>query len=389
MRRGRLSSLCFSVLAILLQSGLLSVAASADTPTNAVSTRYDLLTTPVEKPVVAGKPFRYPDGSEYTGEWLRGLPHGDGKLRFRNGDEYFGHFWHGLPKGIGMFEDVEGNRYTGEWSQGRRQGDGIMEYTSGARYEGTWSNDMREGRGRLVFKGGTRYEGGWKKDMRHGQGEIRYPDGARYSGDYAFNMKHGYGAETDSAGATYNGTFSRDKRHGSGDCTDARGHSRICVFNHGLPIEDPAVLARAEKLKKNYEPEFVFDGGLSVLWENLTTHQKRVMREPAVRYWKKSSLLGDQLRIECKGGRGFMVVRIRHFDGPGEYTLSEEDFIVSVDQGRALLPASGKTATLTISSETDGVLEGSFSAEILREDGQITGEAYRIHKARFEARQMR
>jgi hypothetical protein len=99
--------------------------------------------------------------------------------------------------------------------------------------------------------------------------------------------------------------------------------------------------------------------------------------------------LGDQLRIECKGGRGFLVVRIRQFDGPGEYTLSEEDFIVSFDQGGALLPATGKTATMIISAEKDGVLEGTFSADIVREDGQITGEAYRIHKARFEARQMR
>jgi hypothetical protein len=361
----------------------------AAVPAVAVSTdasRYELLTLAVEAPWPEGRPYRYPDGSVYTGSWLNGVPHGDGRLRFRNGEEFFGQFARGLPNGIGLFEDSDGNRYTGEWVDGVRQGDGIMEYANGARYEGTWSNDLRDGRGRLTFRSGARYEGGWKRDMRHGQGELRYPDGSRYSGDFALNMKHGYGAETDGSGAFYRGTFSRDQRHGKGDCGQGLSDLRLCVFNRGIRINNPKVLARAGAHTTQAEPEFVFNIGMTVLWENLTTRQKSVLRDTTVRFTRKSSLLGDQILIESRGEDSHLTATVRGYKGPGDYLLGREDFAISVEGGRVLLPAPDNTVKLSITADAGDRLQGAYSAELLLVNGVVTGDPFAIRRARFDAR---
>jgi len=42
---------------------------------------------------------RLPDGSKYTGELLRGKPHGKGTIAYRNGDFFKGNFINGKRHG--------------------------------------------------------------------------------------------------------------------------------------------------------------------------------------------------------------------------------------------------------------------------------------------------
>lgn len=46
--------------------------------------------------------YRYPDGSEYTGDWMEGQRHGYGVMKFPDGSQYFGIFDNGLCQGTGV-----------------------------------------------------------------------------------------------------------------------------------------------------------------------------------------------------------------------------------------------------------------------------------------------
>ena len=56
---------------------------------------------------------RLANGDRYTGEWLAGVPSGQGRCLFGNGD-----------------------RYDGEWLAGKRSGQGRCSYANGDKYQG-------------------------------------------------------------------------------------------------------------------------------------------------------------------------------------------------------------------------------------------------------------
>ena len=58
--------------------------------------------------------YRYPDGSEYTGDWQEGQRHGYGVMNFPDGSKYFGIFDNGLCQGNGIMVFNDNSRYT--WS---------------------------------------------------------------------------------------------------------------------------------------------------------------------------------------------------------------------------------------------------------------------------------
>ena len=52
----------------------------------------------------------------------------------------------------------DGSEYNGEWSeQGQRQGWGQMSFPDGARYSGRFDNGLCTGCGVMVFRDGSRY----------------------------------------------------------------------------------------------------------------------------------------------------------------------------------------------------------------------------------------
>lgn len=83
-------------------------------------------------------------GTEWSGGWFGGLPHGEGAMVWECGTRWEGEMRFGEVTGKGKYEWIDGGVYEGEALKGRRHGTGT--YTMhGVRYEGGWRNGKREG----------------------------------------------------------------------------------------------------------------------------------------------------------------------------------------------------------------------------------------------------
>jgi hypothetical protein len=55
--------------------------------------------------------YRYPDGSEYSGDWQEGQRHGYGMMKFPDGSKYYGIFDNGLCQGTGTMTFSDKSQY--------------------------------------------------------------------------------------------------------------------------------------------------------------------------------------------------------------------------------------------------------------------------------------
>ena len=96
----------------------------------------------------------------------------------------------GVPNGFGTKTFLNGNVYQGQFVKGLSHGHGIMRYksiTEMDRYFGNWSNGMRKGFGTLVMSDGSTFVGHWEKDgLSHG--EFSSVDGSKYFGRWQGNF---------------------------------------------------------------------------------------------------------------------------------------------------------------------------------------------------------
>jgi hypothetical protein len=49
--------------------------------------------------------------------------------------------------------------YTGQWISGRRHGNGRIDYPDGSSYEGNWENDQMHGNGKYIDNDGIEWDG--------------------------------------------------------------------------------------------------------------------------------------------------------------------------------------------------------------------------------------
>ncbi|MEO6758305.1 MAG: caspase family protein, partial [Saprospiraceae bacterium] len=132
--------------------------------------------------------YRYSSISTYSGQFVKGLRHGKGKMTLQNG-----------------------NVYEGQFSNGHIQGQGNMTYTNGDRYVGSWMNDQPNGEGKYFFKTRERYEGQMVNGEFDGSGTMFYTDGAFYIGGWKDNRKNGVGKLVTPDGKTTTGTWNQGK----------------------------------------------------------------------------------------------------------------------------------------------------------------------------------
>jgi hypothetical protein len=116
----------------------------------------------------SGGPYRYPDGSTYTGQFMEGLIHGYGRVVYRDGSLYEGEFFKGLLNGKGRKVDSIGNFYDGTWFDGEYHGYGTHVYREGNSYTGNWVHGQRSGGGVEENINGSRYGGEFFGDMKNG-----------------------------------------------------------------------------------------------------------------------------------------------------------------------------------------------------------------------------
>lgn len=116
------------------------------------------------------------DGTMYHGEWLDGLPHGDGRMVFVNGDVYDGTWSNGVRSGFGRWWSQDGDEYSGDWEAGVQHGRGELRLRSGGGYWGDYQHGIRFGFGVALWPGkAMAYVGNFVDDLRHGNGTEFFP----------------------------------------------------------------------------------------------------------------------------------------------------------------------------------------------------------------------
>ena len=59
--------------------------------------------------------FKYKDGATLSGEWRKGLRHGQIAINYKNGDKFVGQCKHDRVEGVGELTCKSGYHYTGQW----------------------------------------------------------------------------------------------------------------------------------------------------------------------------------------------------------------------------------------------------------------------------------
>lgn len=97
--------------------------------------------------------YRYPDGSEYTGEWNeQGQRHGLGYMSFPDGANYDGRFEQGMCHGYGVMQFPDNSKYAGEFKLGKFHGLGIFQRGDGMKFEGEFREGRVHGLGLVTFQ---------------------------------------------------------------------------------------------------------------------------------------------------------------------------------------------------------------------------------------------
>ena len=100
--------------------------------------------------------YKYPDGSEYKGEWNQeGQRHGFGTLILNDSTKYIGEFENGLCHGLGVMTFPDGSKYEGEFTYGKFEPCGVFTRCDKMRYEGEFKCGKVNGRGILTFADGS------------------------------------------------------------------------------------------------------------------------------------------------------------------------------------------------------------------------------------------
>lgn len=100
--------------------------------------------------------YRYPDGSEYNGEWNEeGQRDGFGVMKFPDGSQYYGSFKKGMCDGDGIMVFADHSRFEGEFRDGKFNGYGVFERSDGMKYEGQFKDGKIEGLGLVTYSDQT------------------------------------------------------------------------------------------------------------------------------------------------------------------------------------------------------------------------------------------
>lgn len=78
-----------------------------------------------------------------------------------------------MRNGKGKFFNKKYNfTYEGDWIKGLKHGIGIIKYNSGAKYEGEFYWGKKNGKGIYYYPNGDVYIGDWKRDKKEGKGKM-------------------------------------------------------------------------------------------------------------------------------------------------------------------------------------------------------------------------
>jgi len=156
-------------------------------------------TAKVLPPVQKGS-FTLPDGTTYTGEYVNGLPQGDGTVTNPNGSNLHGKWVLGQPYRVkGTWVEPDGTREMGAWNGDGNPSGGIIEWKDGRRYDGPWKPmedgpELPDGTGTMTWSDGRKYVGQFHDGKMQGTGKMTHPDGSVEEGFWVADKFIGTGS---------------------------------------------------------------------------------------------------------------------------------------------------------------------------------------------------
>ncbi len=213
------------------------------------------------------------EGNVYEGEWAHGAKEGAGTLRKTGGETYVGEWRRGQRHGLGTFQYVDGAHYTGEWREGKRSGEGVFVGGGGGgsepktkdraveRYEGQWLADQRHGWGVQACGKGDVKEGEWCQDRpKDGEWKVTYATGDQFVGHCQNGRPHGHGTCKYVSGDVYTGQWEDGLRSGDGVCIYASGETFDGRWACNEPLEH-AIPPTYDEEEGEEEEEEAEEGG--------------------------------------------------------------------------------------------------------------------------------
>lgn len=151
--------------------------------------------------------FTHLDGDVYVGSWKDNIADGMGVYHHQSKSTYQGQFcaskisseWFpgmfhaGQKHGCGIYKWPDGSQYVGEWSNNKIDGYGMYLGKDGREYRGQWFDSVMHGVGVYQWADGRKYEGGYVNDKKEGFGVFEWQDGRKYEGQWFRGKQHGFG----------------------------------------------------------------------------------------------------------------------------------------------------------------------------------------------------
>lgn len=140
----------------------------------------------------------------YYGEWVEGQRQGYGTEvggGIQANVEYSGCFAKGHKDGPGLCKWPDGSEYQGEWCSNQITGNGAYYSAQGSRlYKGQWLESAKHGTGSYSWPDGRSYCGQYSRDRASGFGIFVWPDGSKYEGEWQAAKQHGIGRYVEKGG---------------------------------------------------------------------------------------------------------------------------------------------------------------------------------------------
>ena len=157
-----------------------------------------------------------PNYAIYVGEFKDGKPNGQGRITSKDGHSYVGEFKDGVPDGKGVSKLPDGTLYVGQAKNGKFYHTGTKTLSDGSKYQGDLEENKMHGHGIVALSDGRRFDGEFRDGQQLGKGTLTYPDGRLDDGDFENFALNGRGTQTTKEGFKYTGEFHDGSRHGRG-----------------------------------------------------------------------------------------------------------------------------------------------------------------------------
>jgi hypothetical protein len=114
-----------------------------------------------------------------------------GVFRFASGDMFEGDWADdAFAKGKYCYTQGKAKVYDGEWLHGLWHGRGSVKYTDGGSYQGSFIAGQMSDHGVYRFPCGDEYEGTYVADAITGEGTYRFSSGHVYTGEFLDGIRH-------------------------------------------------------------------------------------------------------------------------------------------------------------------------------------------------------